>query len=491
VLTALQADASALPKAMLMIDGKTIDGDPTRRGMVYSPATGAVVGAFAWATPEHLDRAVHSADLAWRLWAAVPGSEREATIRKATAHARTKADDIGRLMAMEQGKPFSQSRAEVIGACDIIDYYAAEAVRIIGEINQTEKASMRSWVIRQPIGVVAAITPWNYPVALLSWKLGPALAAGCSVVVKPNCVTPLSPTAFCQALNEGGIPAGLINVLVGDDVALGTALVAHRHVAKVAFTGSTNTGKAIMQSAGPQLKKITLELGGQCPAIVCADADLPATAKAIAYKAFRNMGQSCSSINRIYAHVDIHDRLVELVAAAGQAMTIGDGLVPPNSDLGPMTTASALKKVREHVADALAKGATLISGGDAPAGRQGAGHYYSPTVLTGCTPAMQVMREETFGPVAPFMAYSDLDEAVRLANDSDYGLCAFLFTRDLANTMLISERLEAGSICVNHVAVNTSYGPYEGWKNSGFGVELGRDAIGEYLHRKHIKVELS
>lgn len=479
------------PRAQLLIDNASLDGDPARQGEVRSPATGAVVGTYAWATPAQLEAAVQAADRAWRAWAARPGHEREAVIRKATAHVRTQADGIGRLMALEQGKPYAQSRSEVIGSCDIIDYYAAEAVRITGEINPTEKASVRSWVIRQPVGVVAAITPWNYPVALLSWKLGPALAAGCSVVVKPNCVTPLSPTAFCRALVDGGLPAGLVNVLVGDDVQIGSALATHRLVAKIAFTGSTGTGKAIMAAAGPQLKKITLELGGQCPAIVCEDADLPTAAKAIAYKAFRNMGQSCSSINRVYAHAAIHDRLVELVAAEGRKMTIGDGMVPPTSDLGPMTMAAAVAKVRAHVADALAKGARLISGGAAPAGLDATGNYYQPTVLAGCTHDMLVMRDETFGPVAPFMAYTELDEAVRLANDTEYGLCAFVFTRDLARTVTLAERLDAGSVCVNHVNVNTAYGPYEGWKNSGFGVELGRDAIGEYLQRKHIKIDLN
>ncbi|MBA3937581.1 MAG: aldehyde dehydrogenase family protein [Planctomycetes bacterium] len=483
-------DVSALPRADLIIAGRATTASAAQHGEVRSPATGEVVGTFAWAAPEQVEAAVQAAERSWRIWARVPAHERETVIRRATAHARTQADRIGRLMALEQGKPYAQSRAEVTGACDVIDFYATEAPRIAGEINQTEKASLRSWVIRQPVGVVAAITPWNYPVALLAWKLGPALAAGCSMVVKPNCVTPLSPVAFCQALVDGGLPAGLISALVGDDLAIGTALVAHPLVAKVAFTGSTSTGKAIMRAAGPLLKKITLELGGHCPAIVCPDADLPAAAKAIAYKAFRNMGQSCSSINRIYAHASIHDALVELVAAEGRTMTIGDGLVPPDSDLGPMTTATALAKVRTHVADALAKGARLVSGGDAPPGRAGVGNFYMPTVLTGCTHEMLVMRDETFGPVAPFMTYQDPEDALRWANDSDYGLCAFVFTRDLKQTVQLSERLETGTVCVNHVGVNTAYGPYEGWKNSGFGVELGRDAMGEYLKRKHIKIDL-
>ncbi len=482
---------TTLPHAQLLLNGQSVDGDSWRVGEVHSPATGNLIGTYAWASAEQLEIAVSSANNAWRSWAKTPAHEREALMRKATAFTRTQADSIGRLMALEQGKPFSQSRSEVIGACHIIDFYAAEAVRISGDINQCEKANLRSWVIRQPVGVVAAITPWNYPVALLSWKLGPALAAGCSVVVKPNCVTPLSPVAFCKALVEGGIPSGLIQVLVGDDIQLGSALVVHPQVAKVAFTGSTRTGQAIMNSAGPQLKKITLELGGHCPAIVCDDADLPATAKAIAYKAFRNMGQSCSSINRIYVPANLHDQLIELVAAEGRAMTIGDGLIPPNSDLGPMTTAACVTKVRLHVADAVAKGARLISGGDAPPGLAEVGNYYQPTVLANCTHDMVVMREETFGPVAPFMPYHNLNEAIGWANNSDYGLCAYLFTRDFSRTIHISERLEAGTVCVNHINVNTAYAPYEGWKNSGFGVELGRDAMNEYILRKHLKVEIN
>ena len=472
--------------ASLLLGSEPCDG--VRSAEVRSPATGAVVGTYALAEERHVEKAVTLSGKAFRGWSALVAHEREARLRKATSHVRTKAAEIGRLMALEQGKPLNQSQAEVLGACDTIDYYAAEAVRIEGSTNPTEKGELRSIVIRQPLGVVVAITPWNYPLALLSWKLGPALAAGCSVIVKPTPVTPLSPHAFCKALCEGGLPEGLVCFLTGEDVAVGQALVTHPQVAKIAFTGSTATGRTLMRLSGPLLKKITLELGGHCPAIVCEDADLPATAKQIAYKAFRNMGQSCSSINRIYAHHAIIERLIALVAAEGRAMTIGDGIEPPNVDLGPMTTAGTLAKVQAHVADALSKGAVLVSGGCPPAGLPATGHYYQPTVLSGATHDMLVMREETFGPVAPFMAYQDLDQAVRWANDSDYGLCAYLFTRDLGRTLHISERLEAGSVCVNHVAVNTSYGPYEGWKSSGFGVELGRCAIDEYLHRKHIKI---
>jgi acyl-CoA reductase-like NAD-dependent aldehyde dehydrogenase len=472
--------------AGLIIEGATIA--TARSGEVRSPATGMVVGSYALAEREHVERAVTAASAAFAAWSRLTGAEREAAMRRATAHARGRADEIGRLMALEQGKPFAQSRAEVIGACDLIDYYAAEAVRIEGSVLPTEKADLRSLVVAQPLGVVAAITPWNYPVALLSWKLGPALAAGCSVVVKPTPVTPLSPFAFCRALCDGGLPPGLIGFLTGEDVVVGEALVTHPRVAKVAFTGSTATGRTLLRIAGPLFKKLTLELGGHCPAIVCEDADLALAAKAIAYKAFRNQGQSCSSINRIYAHATIHDRLVELVSAEAAKLSMGDGLEPPDVDLGPMTTRAARDKVVAHVADAVARGARVVCGGTVPADRPGAGHWYLPTVITGLKSDMLMAREETFGPVAPFASYTDLDEAIRLANDSEFGLCAFLFTRDLARTIRIGERLEAGSVCVNHIAVNTAYGPYEGWKASGVGVELGRGAIHEYLKRKHLKI---
>ncbi len=455
---------------------------------VRSPATGAVVGSYLLAGSQEVEAAVQAAKAAQIAWARVPAPERESRIRAATAHARSRAAEIGRLMALEQGKPLAQSIGEVTGALDLIDHYAAEAVRIEGQVLATERPELRSLVIRQSIGVVAAITPWNYPVALLSWKLGPALAAGCSVVVKPTPVTPLSPYAFCRALCDGGLPPGLITFLTGEDQVVGQRLVTHPDIAKIAFTGSTATGRTLQALAAPLFKRLTLELGGHCPAIVCEDADLALAAKAIAYKAFRNMGQSCSSINRIYAHASIHDRLVELVCDQARQLTIGDGLEPANVDLGPMTTREARDKVERHIQDALQQGAQVQLGGTRPPGREEQGNYFLPTVLTGMRPEMLMMREETFGPVAPFQSYASLDAAIASANSGEYGLCAFLFTRDLARTLLVSERIEAGTICVNHVAVNTALGPYEGWKSSGVGVELGRCAIDEYLHRKHIKI---
>lgn len=458
---------------------------------IRSPANGQVVGAVPSASLKEVDWAVKVAQETFWGWAARTAYDREKIIRKATAHVRTKADEIGLLMAQEQGKPLKQCISEVIGSCDTIDYYAAEAPRIEGYTNPTEDPNFRSWVIYQPVGVCALITPWNYPLSLLSWKLGPALAAGCTVVVKPTEVTPLSPLAFCHALHEGGIPAGVINTITGE-VSVAEQLLAHPGIAKVAMTGSTATGKRIMESFGPSLRRVSLELGGHCPAIVCEDADLELAAKVIAYKGFRNNGQSCSTVNRVYAHASVHDQLVTLLKAQAEKLRIGDPVAIPDSDLGPMTTASVREKVVAHVTDAIEKGANLICGGSPPDGPEYAeGYYYRPTILTNVTPDMRMMQEETFGPVVPFAEpFNTIEDGIERANNSAYGLVAYLFTRNLTTTMRVSEALEVGTVCVNNGAVNTNYGPYEGWKDSGFGLELSRRAIYEYLHTKHIKVQL-
>ncbi len=472
----------------LLIDNQSVPSTGGTRSEVRSPHDGRIVGTVSQAAIADLDAAVASARKAFKTWSDRPAHEREQIIRKASAHARSKADEIGMLMSLEQGKPLSQAVSEISGACDTLDYYAAEAVRVEGWTNETEDRRYRSWVAWQPVGVCGLITPWNYPVSLLSWKLGPALAAGCTAVVKPSTVTPMSPLAFCQALVEGGLPAGVVNCITGPGALLGEALVRHRDVAKIAMTGSSEIGKRILAAAAASLKKVSLELGGHCPAIVCRDADPGLAAKIIAYKGFRNCGQSCSSVNRLYVHASAHDELVAKLKAIAEKLSIGDGITDPKADLGPMATADGVATSEEHVADALAKGARLVCGGRRPAGDAFAkGNYYLPTVITNCTQDMRVMREETFGPVVPVALFTSDEEAIAMANDSDYGLAAYLFTRDHGTIIRMSEALEAGTVCVNHGAVNTSYAPYAGWKDSGYGIELSRRAMLEYLKPKHIK----
>ena len=476
----------------LLINADRHPASDGARSEIRSPHDGRIVATVPRATTADLDAAAQAAHTAFKKWSALTSYEREKIIRKATAYVRTKADGIGRLMALEQGKPLAQSVSEIGGSCDTIDYYAAEGVRIEGFTNPTEDRAYRSYVSYQPVGVCGLITPWNYPVSLLSWKLGPALATGCTVVVKPTTVTPLSPLAFCAALVEGGLPAGVVNCLTGSGAMLGEALVKHPLVAKVAMTGSTEVGKQILSAAAPYLKKVSLELGGHCPAVVCADADLDLAAKMIAYKGFRNCGQSCSSVNRVYAHASIHDALVARLKAIAEKMTMGDGLTDPKVDLGPMATADGVETAHAHVTDAVQHGATLVCGGHQPGGDAFAkGNYYLPTILTSCTQKMRVMCEETFAAVVPFAKFETLDEAIGLANDTDYGLVAYAFTKDYATTVKLTESLEAGTVCVNHGAVNTNYAPYAGWKDSGYGVELSRRAVFEYLKPKHIKIALT
>jgi succinate-semialdehyde dehydrogenase / glutarate-semialdehyde dehydrogenase len=475
----------------LLIGGQRRAAADGVRIEVRSPHDGRVVGTVPSATGADLEAAVAAAQDAFKGWSTLTAYQRERTLRSAAAYARTKADEVARLMTLEMGKPFAQSRPEVIGACDTIEYYAAEAVRIEGWSSPTEDRAYRSFVSYHPVGVCGLITPWNYPVSLLSWKLGPALTTGCTAVVKPPTVAPLSSLAFCEALAGGGLPAGVVNCLTGRGTSLGAALVNHPHVAKIAMTGSSEVGKRILSGAARFLKKVSLELGGQCPAIVCADADLDLAAKVITYKAFRNSGQSCSSMNRVFIHESVHDSLVGKLRAMAATLRLGDGLSEPDVDLGPMATSEGVEKTKAHLVDAVAHGATVLCGGTAPSEPAFArGNYFLPTLLTGCTPEMRLMREETFGPVLPVASFSSLDEAIALANQSDYGLVAYLFTRDLRDAHLVSEGLEAGSVCVNHGAVNTSYAPYAGWKESGYGVELSRRAVFEYLKPKHIKIAL-
>jgi succinate-semialdehyde dehydrogenase/glutarate-semialdehyde dehydrogenase len=483
--------AEGLISTRLLIGGSAVPAEGSATFPVRSPATGEVVGHAADASAADLDRAVADSATAFRGWSSQTAWAREAAMRGAAAHARSQAGEIGMLMALEMGKPRAQAEAEVTSSCDLIDYYAAEAVRIEGEVHPTEKPGLHSWVTYHPLGVCAAITPWNYPVALVAWKLGPALAAGCTVVVKPSPVAPLSATAFCLALCEGGLPPGVVNAITAAGPEAGADLISHPLVAKVAMTGSTAVGKAILAACAPSLKPATLELGGHCPAVVCADADMANAASTVAYKAFRNTGQSCSSVNRVYVTRAVHDEFVGLLAAAARALTVGDGATDPATEVGPLATADGLARVERHVADALAKGASLVCGGKPPEGAAfSRGHFYLPTVLTGATPDMLAMREETFGPLAPVRAFDDLDVALSEANDTPYGLAAYVFASDAATIAKATAALQSGTVCVNHGAVNTAYGPYEGWGDSGYGLELSRKAVFEYLKAKHVKVAL-
>lgn len=476
--------------AHMLIDGRWVDAAGGGQMDVINPATGEVIGSVPAGTEDDVERAARAAHGAFASWAGAAPKERARVLREAARLARSRREELGRLLTMEQGKPLKEAMGEIDASADALEYYAEEARRIYGEIYPTDRANRRSLIIKQPVGPVAAIGPWNYPVLLLAWKVAPALAAGCTVVAKPPSITPLAVTAFLACLEEAGLPPGVLNIVMGSGGRVGRAVVQHPLIRKIALTGQTETGKDIMRMAADGLKRISLELGGQCPLIVAPDADLDQAAYGAAYRAFRNMGQICNAVNRIYVHEDVYEPFVERVVEEARRLRIGNGLEEA-VDLGPLTTEDGRQTCRVHVQDALDKGARLAYGGKEPEGEAYArGYFFLPTVLTDCHHGMRVMQEETFGPVAPIMKVRDLDEAVRLANDSPYGLVAYLYTRDLKTAFEVSERLECGTVGVNNVSGGEVPFPYGGWKESGIGLELSAYGLDEYLLVKHIRMDL-
>jgi succinate-semialdehyde dehydrogenase/glutarate-semialdehyde dehydrogenase len=477
-------------KAKLIIDGEARSSVSGKTRDVRCPANQEVIGTQEDGVKEDMDLLVASADAAFRKWAGLTAYEREKIICKAADYGISQADEIGLLMAKEQGKPLKQSVSEAVASYEIIKYYAHQGVRDQGVVNKTEKKNLRSMVIHQPVGLVAAIIPWNYPLALMSWKLGPGLAAGCSFIIKPSSNTPLSSYAFCKALNEGGLPPGLVNFVSGGGARIGALFAEYDEIKKIAMTGSTATGQELMRVFGPKLIKVSLELGGNCPAIICDDADLNNAADMVVYKAFRNMGQSCSGMNRLYVQESVKEEFIRILVEKTKAQTIGDAFTE-DTDLGPMTTRQQLEKVQAYIAQAVEKGASLVYGGRAPEGaKYAAGNFIVPAILDNCTHEMDAVTCETFGPIAPIITFKDLPDAVAMANDTPYGLVAFVFTQSLDRAYYLSEAIDAGTICVNNAAVNTPYAPYQGWKHSGYGFELSQKAMEEYLLQKHIKIQL-
>lgn len=472
---------------LLLIDGNWSEGSAGTTARVINPADEEVIGTAATASPDDVHRAVEAAHRAFPTWSQTAPSARAQLLHKGAALARERLEDLARLLTLEQGKPLRDARGEIQASIDALQYYGEQARRAYGEVIPNDNPGRRSLVIRQPVGPVAAIGPWNYPVLLLIWKVAPALAAGCTLVVKPPSVTPMAITRFLECLVDAGVPAGVLNIVIGSGATVGTQLVQHPLIRKIAFTGQTDTGKEIMRMAADGVKRISLELGGHCPMLVFPDANLDAAAKAGVYRSFRNMGQICNAINRVYVHNDIYPPYVKAFVEETKRLRVGPGM--EDLDLGPMTTKVGVEKVTEHVEDARAHGATVACGGRRPP-QFARGFFYEPTVLTDVDHSMQVMREETFGPVAPLMPFASLEEGVRLANDTPYGLVAYAFTSTLKTALQVAERLEAGTVGINNVAGGEVSFPYGGWKESGFGIELSHQGMEEYLLTKHIRLEL-
>jgi acyl-CoA reductase-like NAD-dependent aldehyde dehydrogenase len=453
---------------------------------IVDPSTGLPFASIASSTPRDVEVTVAASAEAFGEWKKTSASERAAILEKAADLLLQSKKPLARILTREQGKPLSESEGEVAAAAESLRFYAREAPRMMGEIIPA-KRNIRSLVVREPVGVVAAITPWNYPLVLASWAIAPALAAGNSVVLKPPSATPLSVNAFADCLARAGLPDNVLRIVLGSS-AVGEALVTNRSVDLVTMTGSASTGRRILALAAPSITRVFLELGNNSPFIVLEDADVDEAAKLCAYRSFRNMGQICNAVNRVYVDRALHDRFVERLCSRAKALRIGPGM-PDDVDLGPMATAEQLEAVLGHIDDAVAKGAEIASGGKRPdSDGLGAGYFLEPTVLTKVDHSMLVMTEETFGPVAPVMAVDSADEALRLANDTIYGLTAYVCGRDLATALHLAEQLEFGTVSVNNVAGGEVEFPYAGWKQSGLGVGLSHNGLEEYTRVKHFRL---
>jgi succinate-semialdehyde dehydrogenase/glutarate-semialdehyde dehydrogenase len=455
---------------------------------IVNPATEEVFATVPKAQKEDVDNAVESAAEAFKSWSKLSPFTRGKYLRAASEIVMKRSGEIARLMTEEQGKPVKEAEGEVIKGAKILQYYAEEGERIYGRIIANEEVDTESKVIYQPIGVATAISPWNYPIELLAWKVGGALASGCTIVAKLPSKSPLSPLAFIKCIQDAGVPAGVVNALTGAGSLVGTMLIDHPLVKKVAFTGSTKTGKDVMRHCVEGFKKVSVELGGSLPMIVCKDCKLDEAVKGAVRRSFRNMGQICIAINRIYVDKDIYEEFLEKFKKETEKLTIGNGLLK-DCDLGPMATIGGVETTVKHINDAAGKGAKVLCGGKRPEGPEFAkGYFFEPTILRDVTHDMLVMQEETFGPLVGVMPFDGLDEAVNLANDTVYGLAAIVYTSDLKTADRLTKEINAGNVAVNNVDAGVLNAPYGGWKDSGLGHEHGPEGLYEYLQTKHVRV---
>ena len=472
----------------MFIGGKEVQGASGKIVDVYNPSTEDLIGRVPEAGPEEIDLAVRTAQEAFLQWRDTPAAERGAAMMKLVNAVRANVDPIGKILTSEQGKPFPQAKGEINGFCNVIEYYAQEARRIHGTVLESDMRDKFVYVLRQPMGVIAAIPPWNDPLHLLSRMIGPALAAGCTAVAKPSSDTPLSALAMAKVAHEAGFPAGVLNVITGPGGRTGDALVRHPLIRKAAITGSVEGGKQVMRAAADGIKRVTLELGGQCPCIVWDDADLDKAVDAITFQAFRGCGQVCNRVNRVYVHEKVYDEVVSRIAAYADRIVVGDGF-KDGVDIGPLVNKKQLEWVSGQVDKAVKEGARLLAGGKRVGDK---GHFYRPTVLGDCKHGMEVMREETFGPVLAFMKVGgDLEQVIDLSNDTVFGLSAYFFSRDARNCWYAARRMDAGSVWVNDIHGSFVQAPYGGMKQSGIGREQGSIAIDDYLEWKTVYWEMS
>ena len=472
----------ALLRQQCYVDGAWIDARGGGTVKVTNPATGHLLGTVPSLGLDETRAAIEAAHAAFPAWAARTAKDRAALLRKWHDLMLAHADDLATVMTAEQGKPLAEARGEVLYAASFIEWFAEEGKRLYGDVIPGHQPDKRIFVLRQPIGVVAAITPWNFPAAMITRKAGPALAAGCTFVCKPATQTPYSALAMAELAHRAGIPQGVCNVITGSASAIGGEMTSNPMVRKLTFTGSTEVGKKLMAQCSGTLKKLSLELGGNAPFIVFEDADLDAAVQGAIASKYRNTGQTCVCANRLLVQEGVYDAFVARLVDAVRKLRVGDGLEGP-TEQGPLIDDKAVAKVEEHLADALAKGGKVVLGG-----RRHAlgGTFFEPTVVTQVRPNMLVAREETFGPVAPVFAFATEQDAIRMANDTEFGLASYFYTRDLARALRVAEKLEYGIVGLNTGLISTEVAPFGGVKESGIGREGSKYGILDYTELKYL-----
>ncbi|WP_341989901.1 NAD-dependent succinate-semialdehyde dehydrogenase [Azorhizobium sp. AG788] len=480
----LSTASALLPfqREQILIGGVWSGADSGAVVEVNNPATGAIIGTVPKAGRAETARAIEAAGAAFKIWRAKTATERSAALHKLADLILANQDDLGRLLTTEQGKPFAEAKGEVGASAAYVRWFAEEARRLYGDVIPSPWAGRRIMVTKEPVGVVAAITPWNFPSSMLARKIGAALAAGCTIVAKPAELTPYSGLAWGLLAEQAGIPAGCVNIITGDAKEIGLEMTSNPIVKKVTFTGSTPVGKLLMKQSADTMKKISMELGGNAPFIVFDDADLDAAVEGAIASKYRNSGQTCVCANRFYVQAGIHDAFAEKFAAASQKLKVGNGF-DDGVVAGPLIEEKAVGKVERLLKDALDKGATVVTGGKRSAL---GGTFFEPTVIANATADMAFAREEIFGPMAPLFKFETEEEAVRLANDTEYGLACYFYTKDLGRAFRVAEGLEYGQVGINAGVITTEVAPFGGVKESGVGREGSKYGCDDYLNIKYM-----
>jgi succinate-semialdehyde dehydrogenase/glutarate-semialdehyde dehydrogenase len=489
-MNAIVKDRSAVPalkdarlfRDRAYVDGAWVEADSRKRLDVDNPANGTVLGSVPDMGTAETKRAIAAAGAALPAWRALPAKERSKILRRWFELIMANVEDLAQLLTAEQGKPLAESRGEIAYGASFIEWFAEEAKRVYGDVIPTPTNDRRLIVLKQPIGVCAAITPWNFPNAMITRKVSPGLAAGCTFVLKPAEQTPFSALALAELAERAGIPKGVLNIVTGDPVAIGKELCASPVVRKLTFTGSTEVGRILMRQSADTIKKMSLELGGNAPFIVFDDADLDAAAEGALASKYRNAGQTCVCANRIYVQDKVYDAFAAKLTEMVRAMKVGPG-TEQGVTIGPLIDEQGLAKVEEHVADAVKQGAKVVLGGKRSTL---GGRFYEPTVLTGMKNTMKVAREETFGPVAPLFRFGDDAEAIAMANDTEFGLCAYFYSRDVGRIFRAAEAIESGIVGVNVGIISNEVAPFGGVKQSGLGREGSKYGIDDFLEIKYV-----